>query len=164
MELWDLYDKDGGNTGLLHMRDRPIPEGYYHLVVFIWTFTTDHKLLLTKRDPRKPGGNLWEVTAGSVIAGETSLEGASRELYEETGLSPKELHFFHRVLKNKGIYDHYIVHEDVHLHQLQLQEGETIDACLVHRYDFELLVDQNLVTKPVEYWYRLFEEELTKKF
>ena len=87
MELWDLYDAQRQPMNKLQMRGKPIPEGCYHIVVFIWTFTYDGKLLLTKRDACKPGGLLWEVTGGSVLHGESSQEGAKRELYEETGIS-----------------------------------------------------------------------------
>lgn len=83
MELWDLYDAQRQPMNKLQMRGKPIPEGCYHIVVFIWTFTYDGRLLLTKRDACKPGGLLWEVTGGSVLHGETSQEGAKRELQEK---------------------------------------------------------------------------------
>ena len=43
---------------------------------------------MTLRDKAKPVyPNCWENTGGAVLAGETSLEGALRELREETGLA-----------------------------------------------------------------------------
>ena len=36
MELWDLYDAQRQPMNKLQMRGKPIPEGYYHIVVFIW--------------------------------------------------------------------------------------------------------------------------------
>ncbi len=88
-ELWDLLDAQRNLTGLTALRG-PIPEGYYHIVIDIWTMLPDGRILLTRRHPEKPAfPGMWEGTAGSVIAGETSLEGALRELREETGLQAK---------------------------------------------------------------------------
>ena len=125
MELWDLYDAQRQPMNKLQMRGKPIPEGCYHIVVFIWTFTYDGRLLLTKRDACKPGGLLWEVTGGSVLHGETSQEGAKRELYEETGISCRveQLQKLHTKVKGQGIYDHYLLQYPVELDKLQLPGG-----------------------------------------
>ena len=85
-ELWDLRDEFERPTGKQITRGDPIPPGYWHIVVTIWTVTADGRLLLTRRHPDKHWALLWESTAGSVQAGETSREGALRELREETGL------------------------------------------------------------------------------
>ena len=59
----------------------------------VYTVTKDGKVLITQRSRNKTNPLKWEVTGGSIIAGESSNEGASRELYEETGLlcKPEEL-------------------------------------------------------------------------
>ena len=84
-ELWMLYDGDKHPTGKTMVRGDPMPEGYWHIIVSIWTLTADGRLLLTQRHPNKKLPLLWEGTAGSVVAGETSLEWALRELREELG-------------------------------------------------------------------------------
>lgn len=89
-ELWDLLDAERSLTGKTLERGEPIPEGCYHIVVDIWTMLPDGRLMLTKRHPEKKGyPGMWEGTAGSVVAGESSLRGAIRELGEETGLTAK---------------------------------------------------------------------------
>ena len=124
MELWDLYDAQRQPMNKLQMRGKPIPEGYYHIVVFIWTFTYDGRLLLTKRDACKPGGLLWEVTGGSVLHGETSQEGAKRELYEETGISCRML------VAQSTFEDMMRVH--ILTHPLQLWYHELKDTLAVY--------------------------------
>ena len=54
---------------------------------------TDGSFLLTQRDPQKPAfPGCWELSAGgSVLAGETALSGAMRELREETGIQADAL-------------------------------------------------------------------------
>ena len=65
-ELWELYDGDKRPTGKTMLRGQIVPEGYWHIVVGIWTITADGRLLLTCRHPDKPWGLQWENTGGSV--------------------------------------------------------------------------------------------------
>ena len=81
MELWDLLDKDRIPLGKTHPRGReyPMPEGTYHLVVYVMTVDTDGRILLTRRSEKKrsyPG--YWELTGGSAVAGEDSLTAVRR--------------------------------------------------------------------------------------
>ena len=46
----------------------------------------DRTLLLRGGDPARPGLRWWFTPGGGLDEGETSAEGAARELYEETGL------------------------------------------------------------------------------
>lgn len=88
MELWDLYTKDRTLSGKTHIRGEIIPEGYYHLVVHIWIKNPKGEYLISQRAASRPTFPLmWECVGGSVIAGESSLEGAIREVKEEVGLS-----------------------------------------------------------------------------
>ena len=64
--------------------------GEFHVVVNVLSVDRQGNILITKRHPKKPFGGKWEVTGGSVLAGETSLHGAVRELEEETGLHAAE--------------------------------------------------------------------------
>ena len=92
-ELWDAYDRAGDLLGFDLVRGEPIPAGAFHLVAEVYAVTTDGQVLVTRRHPKKPFGGLWEVTGGSVLKGEGPVEGALRELREETGIavSPVEL-------------------------------------------------------------------------
>ncbi len=87
MELWDLYDSNRVFLEKTHIRGNPLPENTKHIVVEIWVVNSLGEVLLTLRDFQKktyPG--LWEVPAGSILAAETSTEGAIRELFEKQKL------------------------------------------------------------------------------
>lgn len=87
MEIWDLYDENQNLTKKSHERGNVIPEGYYHLVVHIWIRNSAGKYLITKRaENRKTYPLMYECVSGSVLQGETSKQGAVREVQEEVGL------------------------------------------------------------------------------
>ena len=86
-ELWDAYDREGNLLGFDLVRGEPLPEGAYHLVAEVLAVANDGRVLLTRRHPDKRWGGLWEYTGGSVLKGETPVQGALRELREETGIA-----------------------------------------------------------------------------
>lgn len=86
-EYWDLYDENRNVTGKTIVRGEVIPEGFYHLVVHVWIRNKDGLFLISRRSPdRKAYPLLLECQGGSVLAGETSVEGAIREAFEEVGI------------------------------------------------------------------------------
>lgn len=87
MEKWDLYTKYREITGRAQLRGEKIPEGFYHLVVHVWIRNRKGEYLISQRSANRPTFPLmWECTGGSVIQGESSIEGALREVKEEVGL------------------------------------------------------------------------------
>lgn len=90
MEKWDLYTKYREKTGKEHLRGEKLPKGLYHLVVHVWIRNSKGEYLISQRSANRPTFPLlWECVGGSVLKGETSLEGALREVKEEVGLSLK---------------------------------------------------------------------------
>ncbi|MGO3498612.1 NUDIX hydrolase [Leuconostoc falkenbergense] len=86
-ELWDVYTRQRQLTGRTHRRGEPLAQGDYHMVANALVFNQDGALLVQQRSFKKmalPGG--WVLaTGGSVLQGETSLEGIQREVVEELG-------------------------------------------------------------------------------
>lgn len=132
-ELWDVYDEYRNKKPYTHPRGTPLQPGDHHLVVEIWTFTMDGKLLLTKRHPNKHFGGMWECTGGSALAGEDSITAVHRELLEETGLSMGSAipTLLTTVTTHDTIYDLYAVQLAFTLDDVTLQDGETVDKRLV---------------------------------
>lgn len=128
MELWDEYDKDGKLTGRTIVRGEPIDEGAYHLVVSVWVCDPMGRLLVTLRAPDKDTyPNVWENTAGSALAGETSRDAAARELYEETGILAEagSLVLLKRLKSRQAFIDIYFLRLRDMRGELKLQAGET---------------------------------------
>lgn len=91
-EKWDVVDEDGEPYGYTMERAdaKHLKGELFHRVVSIYTVSKDGKVLITRRSAAKSHPHKWEVTCGSVLAGETPLQGAVRELKEETGIDTDE--------------------------------------------------------------------------
>lgn len=151
-ELWDLYDVKRIPLQKTHPRGKRIPRGSYHLAVGIWTVSDDNRLLLTLRSPEKRDWpSYWENTAGSVLAGETTRQGAVRELREETGLrvSENDLVFLGTETGRNTIGDCFVVRKSFSLSDIVFQKGETVDARLVTLSELDDLIAEGLVAPPV---------------
>ena len=92
-EMLDIYTRDGKHIGTetksaCHSKN---PD-FYHKAAWIWIINDNNEVLIQKRAScKKNNPNKWDMSvAGHIRAGETSLEGAIRETYEEIGISPKE--------------------------------------------------------------------------
>ena len=152
MEYWDAYD---GNfrriEGVSLVRGEDIPAGVYHLVCDVLVRHTDGSYLLTRRDPRKHYGGLWEATAGgSALRGETPLDCARRELREETGIRAEELRELGRVRSANTHYVEFLCETDWPKDRVTLQEGETVAFRWVSREELTAMRKEELVTKRMQ--------------
>lgn len=110
-ELWDVTDADGIPTGRTHRRGDPaFPKGLFHIVASVCVVRGDGLVLMTRRAAVKDWPLCGEFPAGSALAGETSREGAVRELAEETGVlvSVDQLEEVGRVVEDTALFDLYL--------------------------------------------------------
>lgn len=130
MERWDAYREDGSPAGCELVRGESIPEGLFHLVCEIVVRHGDGSYLLMQRDFRKAGyPGKWEASAGgAVLKGETALQGAQRELLEETGIESDSFTPLYRVCSavTHTIYCGFLCTTQWNKTAIVLQEGETI--------------------------------------
>jgi 8-oxo-dGTP pyrophosphatase MutT (NUDIX family) len=89
----------------------------------------DRTLLLRGTDPARPGLRWWFTPGGGLDDGETSAQGAARELFEETGLrvEPADLGepVWHQVTRFS--YDHrqYRQSQDFYLYRVEEWQVDT---------------------------------------
>lgn len=149
-EIWDAYDRDFNKIdGVQLIRGEPVPDGMYHLVCDIIVKHVDGTYLLMQRDLRKTFGGMWELTAGgSALAGETSLDGAMRELREETGIVSSNLREVERLIRDKyhTISVAYFCLTDCDKNSVALQEGETINYRWVEKDEIFNMSDDTLAS------------------
>lgn len=147
MELWDGYYEDETLAGVDLVRGQAIPNGLLHLVSEIIVHHEDGDYLLMQRDYNKetyPG--LYEASAGgSVLKGETPLEGALRELEEETGIRTDSLTPIYRKVNHKrdAIHYGYLCRINGDKDRIRLQEGETIAYRWLTKEEFLKFADSD---------------------
>lgn len=162
-ELWDAYDANERLLGYCVPRSmaKSLDEGVYHVVVDIYTIMPDNRLLITQRSKNKTYALQWEITGGSILTGETPVEGAARELQEETGIS-QPLDAFTEIYnyvdhKKHVIYHIYLtkVTKDVTIH---LQFGETMDYRFLEYNELKEFINSDKFVPPVKTRFLMHEE------
>jgi len=139
MEKWDAYNKEGELLEGELIRGQKIPDGKFHLVVEILVIHTDGSILLMQRDYKKEGyPRKYEASAGgSVLKGETSKQGALRELKEETGIKANVEFMYKRIdQSDRTIYHQYISVTNCNKDSIELQDGETIGFMWLKKDEF----------------------------
>ena len=132
MEKWDLYNAKREKSGITVCRGEIIPKGLYHLSVSVWIVNQQGQYLLSQRHPKKQYPLYWECTGGSVLSGETSLQGAIREVKEELGilLTPGSEKLIYQTRREnvQDFYDVWLFHKDIKIEEMHLQETEVVDV------------------------------------
>lgn len=170
-EMWDSCDKFGNviRHGAIARADADdIPKGVFHRVVSVYTVTRTGKILITRRSPEKRHPGLWEITCGSVLAGEEVREGAVRELYEETGLkcttSNLNALYVHTDNKRRAVYFsfiHIIPNESV---RIKLQPNETDDYRFISFEEFDKLAETAEFSVSESERYQLYRDMIKNNF
>lgn len=141
-EMIEEVDAEGVPTGRSVSRHVVHRDGLWHRTVHVWVVSGKGEVLLQRRVESKenyPG--LWDVSAaGHISFGETSLEAAEKELFEELGITVRagDLHYVTSLageaVLNEGRYidrewvDIYTLRCEILLESLTLQAEEVADV------------------------------------
>ncbi len=168
MEVWDLYDENKMFVGKTHTRGDDIPENTYHLVVHAWIVNKEGKYLITRRAENRPTYPLmYECVGGSVLAGETSVQGALREIVEEVGLVLKEKDAklirseVRKVVNGKKFNDIMDAWLFVYNGEIDLANATTDEVCecaWMTIEEIQNLKEKNVLVPTLEYIFELGEK------
>ena len=156
-ELWDIYDINKKKIGRTAERNvYQFKEGEYHIVVTGIIMNSKNEILISKRAKHKKFGLMWECSGGSVLAGETSLEGIIRELKEELGIefSKKEAIFLKEIRRDKippDFKDLWLFRKNVDLKDIIFPDGEVIDAKWVTMNEFIKMYENKEIVPTVDF-------------
>ena len=149
-EVWDLLDKEGKQTGRTMQKGEPIPEGLFHRGADVWILNSKNEILIQKRSPKKRlSPNVWAMTGGSVIKGETSLQTIERETFEELGicLNLQDLQWMKTYCVEEVWLDEYITRQEVDLKDIVMQEDEVCDVKWATYAEIEELLEEGQFLK-----------------
>ena len=168
-ELWDIYDINKKKIGKTAERDiYQFKEGEYHIVVTGIIINSKKEILISKRAKHKKFGLMWECSGGSILAGETSLEGIIRELKEELGIefSKKEAIFLKERRRDKippDFKDLWLFRKDIDEREITFPDGEAIDAKCVTIDEFIKMYKNKEIVPTVDFGIDEYNKALTLK-
>lgn len=161
-EYWDIYDENKNLTGRTIKRGEPFAENEYYVCCEVWMMNSNNQILVTQRHPDKKAGGQWEFTGGGVLAGETTLQAAVREVEEELGVCLKEsdLQLFD-VYKHKNYFmDIYLVRKDLQENEISLDRDEVVDYKWLAKNEVEQLIEEGKMVYSVGVRYKQFGANL----
>lgn len=167
-EYWDIYDENRRKTGKVVERGNyDFKPGEYHIVVTGIILNSKNEILITKRAPYKKFGLMWECNSGSILAGETSLQGILRELKEEIGVEFKEKDaIFLKTVKGGKKYpdfkDLWLFRKDVKKEEITFPDGEAIDYKWVTIDEFMKMYNNNEIVPTVDFGIEEYKLALSK--
>ena len=156
-EYWDIYDKNRKKTGKIVERGvYEFEPGEYHIVVTGIILNSKNEILITKRAEHKKFGLMWECNGGSVLAGETSLQGVIRELKEEVGVEFKKREaIFLKEVKGGKKYpdfkDLWLFRRDVKKEEITFPDGEATDYKWVTIDEFMKMYNNKEIVPTVDF-------------
>ena len=176
-EYFDILDENGNKTGKTKLRSEVHRDGDWHKAVHIWIINDKCDILLQRRCATKDSNpNMLDISsAGHLSAGDSSLDGAIRELKEELNLDvkPNELQFI-KTLKRSSKYtstflnnefdDLYILRTNKTIDEMSFQKEEISEIFYVSYKDFKNMVrnrqpDLLRHDEEFEILFNLFDEE-----
>lgn len=165
-EVWDILDEKGNKTGRI-MKKGLVPEGFYHQGADVWIINSGNKILIQKRSPQKRNSpNVWAMTGGSVIRGETSLETIERETKEELGISlnMKDIRLVKQYKTGTVWLDTYLIKQDIDLKDIVMQEEEVCEVkWATYREIEELFAHKQFMENRWEYVTDIIKDFMIRK-
>jgi len=157
-EFMDVYDGNRLPTGKTRPRGDTQRDGEYFLVAMVLIFNTAGEMLIQQRQSHLGWyPDKWTMTAGGgVLAGETPAEAASRELYEELGITMS----FEGVRPNftmtqgTAFMDYFLVTADINLAELNVPNSEVAAVKWVGKSE---LVDMSASDEAIVYNLRFLD-------
>lgn len=172
MEYIDLYDRNHRATGEIWPRSEPVPADRCSLVISFWIRDAAGRLFLEQRSPDKrwfPGW--WECGGGCAQAGETGFDAATREVAEETGLTPgancwRLLGELENEETLEGVYFHhwnlsYLVTLEEETPALTLQGEEVANAQWLTPQELDAFCETEQVTVYTRRLWSAYRDQLT---
>ena len=157
-EYWDVYDRNRVLTGKTIKRGNPFGENEFYVCCEVWIVNSKNQMLVTQRHPDKKAGGQWEFTGGGVLAGETTLLAAAREVKEELGVRLDETEFeLHEVYKRRNYFmDIYVVRKDFKDEEIILDKNEVVDWTWLSKSEIEQFIETGKMVRSVGIRYNMF--------
>ena len=171
-EIIDVLDEKTGDIIGNVKKSIAHKKGIWHGSINIIILNEDGtKILLQKRSSQKSFyPNMWDITVGGhITSGETAIEAAKRELYEELGLECENIQKVTVVkesLEDNGIISNefvtvFLVRKNIDLKTIKLQNDEVSEAKWCTSEDLESLISEYKIIPHV--YFDILQQLIVKK-
>lgn len=149
MEYIDIFDENDNPIGEVKEKTQAHEDGNFHRTAHIWIMNDDNELLLQKRSEKKKSNpNCWDISgAGHIMARESVIDGAIRELKEELGIevNEKELQYIATIKstknpKNMEFQYVYLLKCNKRVEEYIFEDNEVSEVKYVYFKDLEKMV------------------------
>ena len=161
-EYWDIYDENRVFQNRTIRRGETFNDGEYYVCCEVWFQNSKGEMLITQRHPNKKAGGLWEFLGGGVLAGETTMQAAVREVKEEINITitVNELSLLHVYRQKNYFMDIYLVKKDIDVQNIVFNESETINAKWVSKDELQVMNENQEVVRSVARRFDMLKGEL----
>ncbi len=157
MELVDKFNKRREPLNKTSKRYDRI-DGEYCTYVHTWIMNDKNEFLIQKRSANKKiYPNKWSITGGAVDSGETSLEGALREVKEEIGIDidKEKMEFMLSFKRSHGFVDVWLTRQNVDLKNIVMQKEEVSEVKFVTKEELEKMIENDEVAGTVNIYFKM---------
>ncbi len=161
-EYWDIYDENRVFQNRTIRRGETFNDGEYYVCCEVWFQNSKGEMLITQRHPNKKAGGLWEFLGGGVLAGETTMQAAVREVKEEINITitVNELSLLHVYRQKNYFMDIYLVKKDIDVQNIVFNESETINAKWVSKDELQVMNENQEIVRSVARRFDMLRGEL----
>ena len=132
-EIFDIYNSDMLPTGRTFCEQKKLKYGEYGLLVHIIIRSRGKYLLQQRALCKKYYPGQWDATCGKVRAGESAVDGAIREVYEELGIKSGKSEYtllYKNIYAVKVLLCIFLLEKDFDLSEIVLKKDEVADVKL----------------------------------
>ena len=166
IEKLDIYNENKEKTEKIILRKKGVSlnKNEFIISITVWIVNKAGKILMTQRKLDKVKGGMWEPTTGLVTSGETSKEGALRELNEEIGiqLEEKDINLIKEIVEEgtelNFFRDIYLVNKEISIKDIRFNDGEVINAKYVTFDEFNTRLKNGEPHKWLDYFNELYKK------
>lgn len=154
-EIWDVYDENRKIIGSIARKNWSLlKEGEYHIAVDAVIMNANNEILISQRAKHKLQPLKWECNGGSILKGESSLQGMIREVKEELGviLNAREANLVTTIKDEKKHYlkDIWLFRKDIAIEDITFPDKESIAAKWVSIKEFEKMYQEGILVGSIE--------------
>lgn len=166
MEKINLYNnkKELLNKEFIRELGEPQP-GEYKLSTHVWIINEKKELLIQKRSStRKSNPSKWAFTGGAVDFGETSVEGALREVKEELGINidSDSIELLLTLKREHDFVDVWLIDKSIDICDVIIQKEEVSEVKYVSFEKLELMIKNGEFVPSVKLYFDTFKNLLNK--